>query len=175
MTQRTCTLPDCTKPARSALADWCKMHYHRWYRHGSVEKVSVGVRTGSPRRYRTVTAKGHPLAGKNGRAYEHRVVLYDQIGPGPHECHWCSALVEWAPKGTPGELQPDHINNDGGDNRPENLVPSCRGCNTARAKQYRSEVLREMGFWSHNDTVAGLSTPGRRDRIDDSKELQEAS
>lgn len=34
MTNRTCTIEGCDKPTRSKLADWCKMHYHRWYRTG---------------------------------------------------------------------------------------------------------------------------------------------
>ena len=99
MSERTCTMPGCDKPARSSGAAWCKMHYHRWYRHGSPDKVSTQVRVGMPRRYRTVAAKGHPLAHANGRAYEHRVVLYDLIGQGPHACHWCGVMVNWGPKG----------------------------------------------------------------------------
>lgn len=166
MTNPTCTVPGCGKPARSSEADWCPMHYHRMYRHGSLDKTAVGVRVGAPRRYRTIAAKGHPLAHANGRAYEHRVVLYDLIGPGVHECHWCGDPVEWLPKGTPGELQPDHLNNDGGDNRPENLVPSCRSCNAGRAVQRRSDILRERGWWSGNDTVANLKTRQRLPRIE---------
>lgn len=142
------------------------MHYHRMYRHGSLERTAADVYVGRPRRYRTVAAKGHPLAGVNGRAYEHRVVLYDAIGPGPHPCYWCGDLVDWAPKGTPGELQPDHLNDDGGDNRLENLAPSCRRCNTTRAIQRRSDILRERGWWSVNDTIAELKGMHRADRIE---------
>ena len=175
MSENTCIVPGCGKPPRTAKAEWCKMHYHRWYRHGSTDKVSVGISKRRPRRYKRIAAAGHPLADKYGRAYAHRVTLYDMIGPGEHRCHWCSALVKWAPKGTPGELHPDHINGDGGDNRPENLVPSCRGCNTARGLQRRSDMLRAEGFWSGSDTVAALRNPGRRAHIDDSRELEEAS
>ena len=35
MNQRICIIPGCDKPSRSKSADWCKMHYHRWYRNGS--------------------------------------------------------------------------------------------------------------------------------------------
>lgn len=31
---KQCVIDGCDKPARSISADWCKMHYHRWYRHG---------------------------------------------------------------------------------------------------------------------------------------------
>ena len=35
MTERICIIPGCDKPSRSKSADWCKKHYHRWYRNGS--------------------------------------------------------------------------------------------------------------------------------------------
>ena len=35
MSERTCIIPGCDKPSRSSNADWCKKHYHRWYRNGS--------------------------------------------------------------------------------------------------------------------------------------------
>jgi hypothetical protein len=134
------------------------MHYHRWYRHGSTDRVATRAESISlGRRYRTVSAKGHPLAHANGRAYEHRVVLYDHIGIGPHACHWCDAEVDWLPKGNPRELQPDHLNNDGADNRIENLVPACRSCNSTRGLQRRADALRAAGWWSNNDTVGKLA------------------
>lgn len=146
----------------------CKMHYHRWYRHRDVDRSAheTDVTVSLGRHYRVVAAKGHPLAMANGRAYEHRVVLYDKIGPGPHECHWCGARVEWVGKCEPFELQPDHLNNDGGDNRPENLVPCCRACNTTRGGQRRAEALRGAGWWAGNDTVAHLAAGGRRPKIE---------
>jgi len=163
MSQRICTVDGCEKPTRSNKADWCKMHYHRWYRHGSVDKVAtatdVSVYLG--RRYRAISRAGHPLATKHGRVYEHRAVLFDEIGYGPHACHWCGDEVDWLPKGDPRELQPDHLNNDGGDNRLDNLVASCRTCNTARAMQRRSQALKEAGWWSNHDTIARLRSGGR--------------
>lgn len=165
----TCTLDGCDKPSRNLGSPaMCKMHYHRWYRHRDTERsaFTTNVTASLGRRYRTVAAKGHPLAMANGRAYEHRVVLYDKIGAGPHACHWCGTEVEWVGKGQPKELQPDHLNDDGGDNRPENLVPSCRSCNTARGCQRRADALRAAGWWAGNDTIAALVNGGRRPRVD---------
>ena len=144
------------------------MHYHRQYRHGSVDMVSTqsGITASLGRRYRTKYEPHHPLASKHGIVYVHRKVLYDEIGPGPHACHWCGAEIDWKPKGTPGELQPDHLNNDGADNRPENLVPSCRRCNTTRGSQRKADALRAAGWWSKRDTIAALKTHGRADRIE---------
>lgn len=158
MSHRTCTVEGCDKPTRSSRADWCKMHYHRWYRHGDVDRVAtVAPSISKGRRYKTIAAKNHPLAMKNGRVYEHRAVLFDEIGIGPHACHWCETEVDWLPKGDPRELHPDHLNGIGDDNRPENLVPSCRRCNATRGSQQRSDALRAAGWWSRNDTVGKLA------------------
>lgn len=168
MEQPTCTVEGCEKPSRNkGKASMCKMHYHRWYRHGSVARVdrSSGITVSLGRRYRMRYAAGHPLADKYGRVYEHRMVLFDEIGPGPHRCHWCEAQLDWLPKGDPHCLMVDHLNADGGDNRPENLVPSCVACNTARGSQARADALREAGWWSNHDTIASLRAGGRRERI----------
>lgn len=84
----------------------------------------------------------HPLAtmasrnrsGNLVKLGEHRIVLYEKIGPGTHPCHWCKRPVRWAPGEGPGgdRLSCDHLNSDRKDNRPENLVPSCHGCNALR-------------------------------------------
>lgn len=169
MHQFTCTLPDCDKPSRNkSSAALCKMHYHRQYRHGSTNKVATeaGITVSLGRRYRTRYKPGHPLASKHGVVYEHRLVLFDTIGYGPHACHWCEAEVDWLPKGDPRCLQVDHLNNDGGDNRPENLAPSCMSCNSGRAIQRRADALRAAGWWSQNDTIAALKSGGRRPRIE---------
>lgn len=79
--------------------------------------------------------KDHPLADKAGNLAEHRKVLYDKIGPGPHPCHWnaiskCGKLsMEW---GGVGGICVDHLDDVKTNNDPLNLVPSCRGCNGSR-------------------------------------------
>jgi hypothetical protein len=73
----------------------------------------------------------HPIANADGTLAEHRKVLYDAIGPGPHECHWgCGRLLEWG--GRDG-IHADHLDGDKTNNTPENLVVSCGPCNCLRA------------------------------------------
>jgi len=86
--------------------------------------------------YRILTMQwGHPLVTANGELKEHRKVLYDAIGPGPHECHWgCGKVLEWiAPQGQ--IVCVDHLDGDRLNNDPQNLVPSCVRCNWGRAKE----------------------------------------
>lgn len=80
--------------------------------------------------YKVLTGVKHPLS-QRGRLGEHRMVLYDKIGPGPHKCHWCGKELEWG--GILG-IVADHLNEDRSDNRPENLAPSCHSCNANRGK-----------------------------------------
>lgn len=78
--------------------------------------------------------KDHPLLNAAGQIGEHRFVLYEKIGPGPHPCHWCGKLLDW----TKGQnwregIQSDHLDDNKTNNDPSNLVPSCFLCNWHRA------------------------------------------
>jgi len=158
-----CILDGCDKPGRSSGPSLCPMHYHRQYRHGSVDKhaPTSGVTVSFGRRYKTTYQPSHPLADKGGRVYVHRMVLYDTLGLGPHPCHWCDKELDWLPKGDERAIQVDHLNHLGDDNRPENLVPACGPCNTARGAQRKHQALLDAGWWSVHDTVANTKQ-GRR-------------
>lgn len=169
MNERTCSVSGCDKPPRSGRAEWCKMHYHRWYRHGDVNRVATGsgVSVSNGRRYRLLHLPGHPLAKASGRIWEHQAVLYGIIGPGAHPCRWCGKAVRWeAGKGEVDRLVVDHVNGMGDDNRITNLVASCTPCNTTRAVQARSAALVDAGWWSNHDTVARLKSGTRLPRIE---------
>lgn len=165
MANATCATDGCDSPPRSPGSKLCAKCYHRQYRHGDVTKTAArtDITASAGRRYKTVHRPDHPLAFANGNAYVHRVVLYDKIGPGSHPCHWCGKTVRWeATRGDSDCLNTDHLNGIGDDNHADNLVPSCTGCNNARALQARSAALRAAGWWSANDTVAKLATDRRR-------------
>lgn len=126
------------------------MHYTRWQRHGDPFHVPYTTQRGVPKKkcvvgcecgkHKAGWAAGtkyillfgqydHPISSAGGWLYEHRKVLYDAIGPGPHSCHWCGLALEWG--GMEGIIA-DHVNRNKRDNRVNNLVPSCHICNITR-------------------------------------------
>jgi endogenous inhibitor of DNA gyrase (YacG/DUF329 family) len=100
------------------------------------ECKNAGLTKASPTARRNLYRPDHPLAGERGYIAEHRAVLYEKIGSGEHPCHWCGKNVRWTRRlkgtGHAGMLVADHVNSDEHDNRPENLVPACQGCNGTR-------------------------------------------
>lgn len=118
------------------------MHYERFKRHGDVGppgRVIAEAGTGSvmANGYRVLNRPDHPLAGAQGKVYEHRFVLFDAIGAGEHPCHWCGVTLRWD-HGWPEHadaLTVDHLDEDTLNNEPENLVPSCNECNTQRKRR----------------------------------------
>lgn len=89
-----------------------------------------------PTKYKPVQVNpDHPLKPpSSGYVYEHRLVLWEHIGPGTHPCHHCGEPVTWSPgKGaTAGVLVVDHLDDNGRNNEISNLVPSCITCNKKR-------------------------------------------
>jgi len=93
--------------------------------------------------YRFLTMQyEHPLRTSGNVVLEHRAVLYSHIGPGPHPCHWIDRFscgrdqLEWGGLGG-DSIVVDHLDDNGTNNSPENLVPSCTGCNVRRAHAQR--------------------------------------
>ena len=140
MNDDTCRAIGCGVVGRTRRG-WCGKHYHRWYRHGdpSVLHSEQAARPSLGRRYRYMTVPaGHPLiTNPSRRVYVHRAVLFGSIGYGPHCCHWCSQPISWGGRGH-GSLNVDHLDGDGANNDPGNLVASCQGCNTARAQTIKA-------------------------------------
>ena len=130
----TCSVDDCDRPHRGH--GYCIMHLYRYQRHGDPNyKRAEGTITSEG--YRVVTRRDHPLAAGGaspGRVMEHRLVLYETIGPGDHHCHWCNRLVLWErswPKDADA-LVVDHLDGDRLNNDPVNLKASCGVCNLKR-------------------------------------------
>lgn len=132
---------------------------HRGMRAGGVPATGPFI---NAQGYRALPSQwGHPLANSNGVVLEHRKVLYDAIGPGPHPCHWnhfssCGKTeLTW---GGINGIQVDHLDGDKTNNDLANMVPSCLACNR---RGIRSVVARG-GLYHHNTSgVTGVSWDSR--------------
>lgn len=124
-----CAIDGCTRQ-RYGQRRVCNTHAMRKHRYGDVhaDRTRTGRTWDHSAGYKLVGMPGHQLADSKGTVYEHRLVLFNRIGAGPHGCHWCGTQVDWS-----DGLEADHLNNRRDDNRSANLVPSCHGCNTRRA------------------------------------------
>jgi hypothetical protein len=97
------------------------------------------------RGYVFLRAPLHPLATRNGLVPRHRIVCWSALGrPQNSPCHWCGYVLPWKISDPPPPgyvfryasryvINVDHVNGTPGDDRRENLVPSCWWCNINRS------------------------------------------
>lgn len=84
--------------------------------------------------YRSIWKPNHPLAVGIGIVGEHRLRLYEHLGDGVQSCHWCGIELRWGRGTLTGTLTVDHLDGNTKNNRLDNLVPSCHGCNVMRGR-----------------------------------------
>ena len=120
------------------------MHAARYYRHGDpmIVLLDGSARTPGSHGYVTLVRRGHPLADAGGRVYEHRLVLWEQVGGTDQECAWCGDTVAWFAQVRSRRLVVDHVDTNRSNNSPTNLVPACHPCNVRRTGLYKLE-------WTH--------------------------
>ena len=87
--------------------------------------------------------RDHPLAKIAGQCtvHQHRITLFEKIGGGKQQCHWCRRDLWWKDRAE-DSVEVDHLNFDTHDNRPENLLPACMSCNRSRNKR-KDEKIKE--------------------------------
>jgi len=96
-----CSIEGCDRPIKYKADQLCNMHYFRRRRNGHFEKL--------PRRHAYVLTKNgakmiyspdHPLANKDGRVLEHRILMWDKYGENLPPCEECGDESSWEPYGT---------------------------------------------------------------------------
>jgi hypothetical protein len=134
-----CVCEGCGKRPRSGASPYCEMHYYRLRRTGSLDGGNVNAARGvweSSTGYLCTRMNGHPWAAPDGRIYLHRAVFHESFGAGPHKCHWCMKWIK-----SPKQLNVDHRDGNRKNNSPNNLLPSCLGCNTRRGENWKKNHL----------------------------------
>jgi hypothetical protein len=154
MAQRTCSIEDCTKPARSR--GWCPMHYTRWKRHG--DPLAMGEWPSTPpleRLLRHVDASGDcwewtgyrsnlgygVSSGKGIKSRQaHRALWLELVGP----------IV--------GNLDLDHLCRNRGCVNPDHLEPVTRRENMRRGIRWSAPrpVVCENEGCDRDVTARGL-------------------
>lgn len=148
-----------TKGKASSRCKKCTDEYNKVWQEANPEKYKAarenwrreneGHTYKAPSGYVKFIGFEHPVANPSGITQYHRVVLFDKIGPGEHECYWgCGRMLSWDKK-YPQSLDAlvvDHLNGIRDDNRPENLAPSCAPCNAGVSRRSRSLPKGDCSF-----------------------------
>lgn len=138
-----CSANGCERAADYKNPCLCQMHYFRVRRNGTTDSVrkTAKQRIEDYRGYQFLHAPNHPLVAK-GQIYvaEHRIVLYEAIGPEPMQCELCSKPLTWA------SCCVDHIDENTRNNDRSNLRPTCNPCNARRGTRPAHE-------WSHTTSL----------------------
>lgn len=137
-----CSVEGCDNVSRTV--GLCVNHYERRRARGTTDDYVAKLITRHSAGYVKLKRAGHPVAESSGWVYEHRMVLFDAIGPGSHPCHHCGETVTWGV-----DLEADHLDYDRANNDQANLVQSCHPCNTRRARhrnQYSAPIDTTKDF-----------------------------
>lgn len=124
-----CLVPGCESTHKGR--GFCQKHLNR--RRKGLPLLGP-IKTLNPKRYRVVTRRGHQIAMRNGRVYEHRLVLFDAVRGASLPCFWCGEPVHWLAETSEQALHVDHLDHDRHNNQVTNLRPSCPSCNCGRMR-----------------------------------------
>lgn len=137
-----CCIDGCDRDADYKEKQLCQKHYFRIRRTGQSGIVKKArPRISDDRGYQFLHAPNHPLVS-SGQIYvaEHRVVLYEAIGPDPMQCELCGKALTWK------TCRVDHIDENPRNNDRGNLRPTCNSCNARRGTRPAHE-------WDHTTAI----------------------
>lgn len=137
MNDPTCSHPGC--PKRPHARGMCAVHYNAARDRREFPdlpppelrppKIHPGDTRPHSSGYTLVYSPGHIISPRRPHVFQHRLVMFDIIGYGPHRCGHCATHINWG-----AGLEVDHLDYQRDNNDPSNLLQSCHGCNTRRAR-----------------------------------------
>lgn len=158
----TCSIDGCESKSRTIEGKLCEAHYYRRRRTGSTDDPVYGRKYVASHGYVISYSPTHPMAAKSGTLYEHRLNLFNAIGGGTHQCHWCKQYVSWDIRSGKHKLVVDHLDNNKLNNEVDNLVPACHACNSSRglfaswATKHKDDPFLLRLFMAANDNTPKL-------------------
>jgi hypothetical protein len=165
-----CKVEGCGRDAQYKLAQLCQKHYFRIRRNGKIETLLDAKRRelGYTRQYRVTFPGGkgyqrlyepeHPLRDTQGYVAEHRLVVFARYEWNLPDCELCGVPLDWA------TCHIDHIDNDPSNNKPDNLRPLCRVCNTTRDYP-EQHTIRGNHAITYNGVTMTATEWARRENI----------
>lgn len=154
-----CKVDGCDRDAQYKSDQICQKHYFRMMRFGTFDLTrKARPRFLNPDGYALVHAPGHPLTQRNNYVFEHRKIVYDDIGDIVPDCELCGVSLNW------NSARIDHIDRDIQNNDRSNLRPLCNTCNTWRdmPPSHTFSHTHSLTFEGKTDTAAGW---GRDPRV----------
>lgn len=137
-----CSTQGCSGKATHRGRTVCETCSGRIRRTGSADQRKPAYRYTTGAGYIKLLRPDHPLSDASGAVFEHRLMVFEQLGPGAHPCFWCGVHIGWP------DAVIDHLNEDKQDNSAANLAYSCNDCNRARGavlpliERMRPEALK---------------------------------
>lgn len=133
-----CIAKECERMAAYKSLQLCQKHYFRMRRNGSLETIPTTrkPRIITPNGYVRIWEPGHALADKGGYVFEHRRVMWEEVGAKCRDCDLCGRNETWQ------TCHVDHIDEDRQNNERPNLRILCRGCNVKRGMTPDSQSAR---------------------------------
>jgi len=163
---KKCIVEGCNHNTKNGANDLCSTHYSRKRRTGTTDKLPRGPHEPyiTKAGYVRIASKDHPL-GNGSYVSVHRMVFYDSVDGACPPCHWCGMDLDWK------SMHVDHLDGVKDNNCVDNLVPSCRRCNTKRGREgqrfaYKVHIYKGAAYsMTELAKIAGISLPTMSRRL----------
>lgn len=140
-----CSVSGCPRTVRSSGATMCERHYFQMRRNGYVGPMQRDERIGHSSGYQLLMAPDHALRTEHSnspRVYEHRAMMFSEVGDGPICCADCGKEMRWKD----GDSCVCRTNGDPSENQIGALEIRCRSCAGKLAYEASKGTLAKVHY-----------------------------